>query len=190
VELTSVSAVRGVESQQVVSVVQERLGTADGFACTQVLVAPERAGWTTVTWPAYFAPRDLGLCRVLSRELHTVVSTVTTTDDEGWSHHLFGCGTELDRHHSYPAGLAWDDGDVRALAEEWQGDYELVARVTGADACALRRHFCQATSATRDHPGRERDGYLGLWRALGIRVPDETYAAWSVAPVWSALTPG
>ena len=155
-----------------------------------MLVAPEHLGWTTVTWPAYFAPRDLALCRFLSRELHTVVSTVTTTDDEGWTHHLFGCGTELDKHHSYPAGLAWDDGDVQALAEEWRGDYELVARVAGVEPCAVRRHFCHATTATRDHPGRDRDGYLGLWCALGIRAPDETYAALPVAPVWSALTAG
>ena len=184
------SAIRGVAPHQVVSAVQECLGTADGSACALALVATEHAGWTTVTWPAYFAPRDQDLCRALSRELHTVVSTVTTTDHEGWSHHLFGCGTELDKHHSYPAGLAWDDGDVRTLAEEWQGDYELVARVLGVDACAVRRHFCQATSATRDHPGRDRDGYLGLWRALGIRAADETYAALPVAPAWSALTPG
>ena len=40
----------------------------------------------------------------------------TTTDDEGWSHTLLGCGTVLDRFHSYPAGLAWDDGDVAGLA--------------------------------------------------------------------------
>ena len=172
------------------SVVQESLGSADNSASAQVLVAPEHRGWTTVTWPAYFAPRDLEICRDLSRELHTVVSTVTTTDDEGWSHHLFGCGTELDKHHSYPAGLTWDDGDVQALAAEWHGDYELVARVAGVDACAVRRHFCQATKATRDHPGRDRDGYLGLWCALGIRPPDATYAVLSVAPVWSALTPG
>ena len=189
-ELTSRSAIRGVAPQLVASVIQDHLGIADRSACAQVLVAPEHLGWTTVTWPADFAPRDLDLARVLSRELRTVVSAVTTTADEGWSHHLFGCGTELDKHHSYPAGLAWDDGDVRALAEEWQGDYELVARVTGVDACAVRRHFCQATTATREHPGRDRDGYVGLWRALGIRVTDETYAAVSVEPSWSALTPG
>jgi hypothetical protein len=190
VELTSRSAIRGVAPQHVVSVVQDRLESADGSACAQVLVAHEHLGWTTVTWPAYFAPRDLDLCRVLSRELHTVVSTVTTTDDEGWSHHLFGCGTELDKHHSYPAGLAWDDGDVQALAGEWHGDHELVARVIGVDTSAVRRHFCQATTATRDHPGRDRDGYLGLWGALGIRPSGETFAALSVAPVWSALTRG
>ena len=190
VELTSRSAIRGVAPHRVVSVIQEHLEIADGPACAHVLVATEHAGWTTVTWPAYFAPRDLELCRDLSRELHTVVSTVTTTDDEGWSHHLFGCGTELDRHHSYPAGLAWDDGDVQALAEEWHGDFELVARVAGVDACAVRRHFCQATPTARDHPGRDRDGYLALWHALGIRTSDETYAAVSVAPVWSAITAG
>ena len=98
-----------------------------------------------MTWPPYFAPRDLAACRWLSRELHTVVSAVTTTDDEGWSHTLFGCGTELDQFHSYPAGLAWDDDDVAGLAHEWSGDFELVARVLGVDACAVRRHFCQAT---------------------------------------------
>ena len=120
-----------------------------------------------MTWPAYFAPRDLAASQVLSRELHAVVSTVATTDDEGWSHTLFGCGTVLDRFHSYPAGLAWDDDDVAALAAEWSGDFELVARVFGVPACGVRRHFCQATAATRDHPGRDRDGYLGLWSALG-----------------------
>ena len=78
----------------------------------------------------------------------------------------------LDRFHSYPASLAWDDDDVASLAHEWSGDFELVARVFGVDACGVRRHFCQATSATRDHPGRDRDGYLGLWSALGIRVAD------------------
>ena len=63
-----------------------------------------------------------------------MVSTVTTTTDEGWSHTLLGCGTVLDRFHSYPAGLAWDDDDAAALAAEWRGDYELVARVLGVDA--------------------------------------------------------
>ena len=189
-ELTSRSAVRGVAPQDVVSAIQGYLGSADGPGCAQVLVAAEHGGWTTVRWPAYFAPRDRELGRALSRDLHAVVSTVTTTDDEGWSHHLFGCGTELDKHHSYPAGLAWDDGDVQALAEEWRGDHELVARVAGVDACAVRRHFCQATPATRDHPGRDRDGYLGLWCALGIRASQDTYAALSIAPVWSAVTAG
>jgi hypothetical protein len=152
------------------------------------VVAVERDGWTTLTWPPYFAPLDLALARELSRDLHAVVSAITTTTDEGWSHHLVGCGTELDRHHSYPAGLAWDDGDVQSLAEEWRGDHELVARVAGVDACAVRRHFCQATAATPDHPGRDRDGYLGLWRAMGIRPSTETYAAVAVAPAWSAVT--
>ena len=75
-------------------------------------------------------------CQWLSRELRTVVSTVTTTDAEGWSHTLFGCGTVLDRFHSFPASLAWDDEDVAALSREWAGDFELVARVFGVDACA------------------------------------------------------
>ncbi len=188
VELTSRSAIRGVAPHQVVDAVRARLDTYDDGAGAEVLVGAERQGWTIVTWPPYFAPRDREIARELSRDLHTVVSAVTTTADEGWSHHLFGCGTELDRFHSYPAGLAWDDGDLQALAEEWRGDFELVARVAGVDACAVRRHFCQATSARRDHPGRHRDGYLGLWSALGIRDTDETYAALAVAPVWSTVT--
>ena len=189
-ELTSRSAIRGVAPQQVVDAVQKYVGTVHDAACAQVVVAPELDGWTVVTWPAYFAPRDLEFCRLLSRELRTVVSAVTTTTDEGWSHHLFGCGTELDRFHSYPAGLAWDDGDVYALAQEWRGDFELVARVVGVDACAVRRHFCQATPATRDHPGRDRDGYLGLWAAVGVRVPEGTYAELSVVRAWAEVTAG
>jgi hypothetical protein len=138
-----------------------------------------------VTWPSYFAPRDVSAGEWLSRELHTVVSAVTTTEDEGWSHTLLGCGTLLDRFHSYPTALAWDGDDVAGLAREWSGDFELVARVLGVDACAVRRHFCQATSATRDHPGRDRDGYLALWSALGIRVTDASLvAALSVDPAW------
>jgi len=178
VELTSRSAVRGVAPHQVSQAACARLGSERVFG--RALVAAERDGWTVVTWPSWFAPRDLALARDLSRDLGTVVSAVTTTRDEGWSHHLFACGSELDRHHSYPAGLAWDDGDVRALADEWRGDFELVARVLGVDPCAVRRHFCQATSATRDHPGRDRDGYLGLWAALGIRPADEVAAVLAV----------
>ncbi|MEO6512754.1 MAG: hypothetical protein ABIO16_17275 [Nocardioides sp.] len=189
-ELTSRSAIRGAVPQQVVDVVRAHLGTADEGVGTEVQVSMDRDGWTVVTWPPYFAPRDLEIARDLSRDLHTVVSAVTTTADEGWSHHLFGCGTVLDQHHSYPAGLAWDDGDVQSLADEWRGDFELVARVTGVEACAVRRHFCQATLVTRDHPGRDRDGYLGLWSALGIRVSGETYAAIPVAATWSAVTAG
>ncbi len=189
-ELTSRSAVRGVAPHLVVDALRARLGPAGGTSAAEVSVSVDHGGWTVVTWPPYFAPRDLEVARDLSRDLHTVVSAVTTTADEGWSHHLFGCGTELDRHHSYPAGLAWDDGDVQALAEEWRGDFTLVARVAGVDACAVRRHFCQATVATHDHPGRDRDGYLGLWAALGIRPPEETYAVLAVAPTWSAVTAG
>jgi hypothetical protein len=172
----------------VVDAVRARVAIADDGV--DAVVAAERDGWTVITWPPYFAPRDLGIARDLSRDLHTVVSAVTTTADEGWSHHLFGGGTELDRHHSYPAGLAWDNGDVQALGAEWRGDFELVARVVGVDACAVRRHFCQATPNTRDHPGRDRDGYLGLWSALGIRPSDEEHAAVSVAPMWVAVTAG
>jgi len=83
------------------------------------------------------------------------------------------------------APCRWDDGDVAALAAEWSGDHELVARVFGVPACGVRRHFCQATTATRDHPGRDRDGYLGLWSALGIRVDDATpYAVLAVDAAW------
>ena len=165
------SAVRGVEPRRVLEAVESMLD-GNGIAHTRrvaepqpddVLVSEVRDGWTTVTWPAYVVPPDL------SRDLHTVVSTITTTDAEGWSHLLHGCGTLLDRFHSCPTVLAWDPDDAAVLADEWRGDFELVARVLGVDACAVRRHFCQATAHTRDHPGRDRDGYLGLWRALGIR---------------------
>jgi hypothetical protein len=187
VELTSRSAIRGVAPHQVVEAVETYFdGSAPGRA--QLVVAGERDGWTTLTWPAYFAPRDLTVCQRLSRELHTVVSAITTTDDEGWSHTLFACGTELDRLHSYPAALVWDDEDPATLAQEWSGDYELVARVVGVDACSVRRHFCQATPDRLDHPGRERNGYLGLWAALGIRPADTAYACVDLEPSWPALT--
>ena len=101
-----------------------------------------------------------------------MVSTVTTTDDEGWSHLLHGCGTLLDRFHSYPAVLAWDAEDVAALTAEWRGDFELVARVSASTPARVRRHFCQATAATRDHPGRDRDGYLGLWSRARHQADD------------------
>jgi hypothetical protein len=191
VELTSRSAIRGVASRDVVATVVSSLGgraLEPASEATDAWVAEARDGWTTITWPAYFAPSDVAACQVLSRELHTVVSTVTTTRDEGWSHTLIGCGVVLDRFHSYPAGLAWDDGDVAALAQEWAGDFELVARVCGVEACAVRRHFCQASTATPDHPGRDRDGYLGLWSALGIRLPDlPPYAVVNVDPAWRRL---
>jgi hypothetical protein len=197
VELTSVSAIRGVAPHGVVDAVVAYLDGA-GLAPTRriteeptaadVRIAEARDGWVTVTWPSYFAPHDLAACQSLSRELQTVVSAVTTTDDEGWSHTLLGCGTLLDRFHSFPAALVWDDDDVAALAGEWSGDFELVARVLGVDACSVRRHFCQATSATSDHPGRDRDGYLALWSALGIRLRDPApYAVLAVDPVWQRL---
>ena len=189
VELTSRSAVRGVAPHLVVEAVEAYLD-GSGPRSAQLAVADERDGWTTLTWPSYFAPRDLAACQLLSRELHTVVSAVTTTDDEGWSHTLYACGTELDRFHSYPAALVWDDEDVTRLAQEWSGDYELVARVVGADACAVRRHFSQATSGRGPHPGRERDGYLGLWASLGIRPSDATYAVVDVELSWLDVTAG
>jgi hypothetical protein len=192
VELTSRSAVRGVAPRVLVDAVESCLDGA-GPGRAELRVAEERDGWTTLTWPPYFAPRDLRAAHWLSQHLHTVVSAVTTTDDEGWSHTLFACGTELDRFHSFPAALVWDaddPGDVAALAQEWSGDYELVARVMGAEACALRRHFCQATPDGRDHPGRERDGYLGLWAALGIRPATATYAVLDIEPSWIGVTAG
>jgi hypothetical protein len=192
-----VSAVRGVAPRALVEAVEAYLdgaglaparGTSQKPTSADVWIAEPRDGWTTVTWPSYFAPRDVAASRWLSRELHTVVSTVTTTDDEGWSHTVLGCGTPLDRFHSYPAALAWEDDDLAGLAREWSGDYELVARVFGVDACAVRRHFCQATSATHDHPGRDRDGYLALWSALGIRVAGASpYAVLAVDPAWQRL---
>ena len=191
------SAIRGVAPHVVAEAVESYVDGAGlaptpgtpGPAAAGIRVAGARDGWTTVTWPSYFAPQDLPACRWLSRELRTVASTVTTTEAEGWSHTLFGCGTELDRFHSFPASLAWDDEDVAALSRDWAGDYELVARVFGVDACGIRRHFCQATSTGRAHPGRERDGYLALWSALGIRPADDpAYAVLAVDPAWSRLT--
>ncbi len=187
--LTSRSAIRGVAPQLVVEAVERFLdGLGEGRA--QLVIAEERGGWTTLTWPAYFAPRDLDSCRRLSRELRTVVSAVTTTVDEGWSHTLFACGSELDRFHSYPAALVWDGEDCAGLRAEWAGDFELVARVMRVDACAVRRHYSQATPDRRDHPGRERDGYLGLWAALGIRPSEATYAVLAVDPAWREVTTG
>ena len=75
---------------------------------------------------------------------------------------------------------------MAALAAEWSGDFELVARVFGVSACAVRRHFCQARRDTRDHPGRQRLGYLELWSALGIAVrgDEPPYAVLAVDPAW------
>ena len=192
------SAIRGVAPHDVAGAVEAYLDdaglaaagrTSEDRTSDQVRIAESQGGWTTVTWPSYFAPHDLAACRWLSHELHTVVTAATTTDDEGWSHTLFGCGTLLDRFHSYPAGLAWDDDDVAGLAREWAGDFELVARVVGVDACGIRRHFCQAPSDARNHPGRERDGYLALWSGLGIRVADAPpYAVLAVDPAWQRVT--
>jgi hypothetical protein len=198
VTLTSRSAIREVAPRDVVTAVEAYLDAA-GLARhdstsrepgSTIMVARERGGWTTLTWPAYFAPSDLAACRALSRDLHTVVCAVTTTDAEGWSHTLFACGTELDTFHSYPAALAWDDEDPTLLARQQAGDFELVARVVGVDACGLRRHFCQATDDARDHPGRESNGYLGLWAALGIRpAADEApYAVLEVDSSWARVT--
>jgi hypothetical protein len=190
-----VSAFRGVEARQVLEAVEGYLdgrGLAparrldDDPQSGDVRVHEGPPGWAAVTWPAYFVPRDLTACAALSRDLDAVVSTVTTTDGEGWSHHLYGCGTLLDRFHSYPAALAWDDDDVAALTAEWSGDFELVSRVFGVSACAVRRHFCQARRDTRDHPGRQRLGYLELWSALGIAVRSDEppYAVLAVDPAW------
>lgn len=181
--LTSRSAIRGVAPHDVVAALESCLdGSGSGRA--RLSVAEERDGWTTLTWPPFYAPRDLERCRILSRDLHTIVSAVTTTDAEGWSHTLYACGTELDRFHSYPGALVWEVEDPALLAGEWAGDHELVARVLGVEACGVRRHFCQATGDRRDHPGRERDGYLGLWAALGIRPAETTYAVLDVEPAW------
>ena len=188
------SAIRGVAPHDVVAAVEAYLDDAglaharrasENPTSADVRVVEARDGWATVTWPSYFVPHDIAACRWLSRELRTVVSTVATTDDEGWSHTVLGCGTLLDRFHSYPASLAWGDGDVASLADEWSGDFELVARVFGVPACGVRRHYCQATPATSDHPGRDRDGYRALWSALGFRVADVSpYAVLAVDPAW------
>jgi len=191
-----VSAVRGVGPRQLLEAVEayfDDLGVAHARRDegdprpADVEVFEERDGWTTVSWPAYFAPRDVSACRALSRQLHSVASTVTSTANEGWSHTVLGCGTIVDRFHSYPAALVWDADDVAALAEEWRGDHELVARVFGVPACQVRRHYCQATGQTRDHPGRDETGFVALWAALGIRRADgrfPRYAALVVDPSW------
>jgi hypothetical protein len=194
-----VSAVRGVGPRQVLQAVEayfDDLGVVharredDEESPAGVRVYEDHAGWTTVAWPAYFAPRDIAACAILSRQLHTVASAVTTTPDEGWSHTVFGNGTVLDRFHSYPATLEWDGDDAAALAQEWAGDHELVARVFGVPACHVRRHYCQATGHSRDHPGRDRHGFVGLWAALGITYPDgrvPRYAALDVDRSWQRI---
>jgi hypothetical protein len=195
-----VSAIRGVEAIQVLEAVESYFDGAavahqrrfdDDPGPRDVEISAAGDGWSMVSWPAYFLPRDVPACRTISRELRAVVSTVSTTDDEGWSHTLIGCGTLLDRFHSFPAALAWDgedSTDIAALAREWSGDHELVARVLGVPACDVRRHFCQATLHDRGHLGRDRSGYLALWAALGIPARDlRPYAALSLDPAWQRL---
>jgi hypothetical protein len=156
-----------------------------------VRVFEEHGGWTVVAWPVYFVPRDISAARALSTDLHTVVSAVTSTPEEGWSHTVLGCGTTLDRFHSFPAALVWEDDDVASLAKQWAGDHDLVARVFGVPAASVRRHYCQATGQTRDHPGRDLHGFVALWAALGITHPDgrvRRYATLDVDPSWQRLT--
>ena len=130
------------------------------------------------------------ICRVLSRELHTVVSTVTTTDDEGWSHHLFGCGTELDKHHSYPAGLAWDDGDVRALAASGAAT---TSSSRGSPA-STPAPYAGTSARPRRRPATTRAATATATSGCGGRsasgAPDESYAALAGRPAWSAVTAG
>ena len=81
VELTTVSAIRGVAPHVVAEAVESYVDGAGlaptprtpGPAAAGIRVAGARDGWTTVTWPSYFAPQDLPACRWLSRELRTVV---------------------------------------------------------------------------------------------------------------------
>ncbi len=196
----SASAIRGAEASRVLDVVEGYFG-ARGVATrrtpstsggSEVRVFESCGDWTTVLWPPYFLPRDVAVGLNLSRELHTVVSAMSSVQGEGWSHTLIGCGTLLDRFHSYPAALAWDaEDDLLALARDWSGDPSLVARIFGVEEGRIRRHFCQACPDARDHPGRDPWGFIALWAALGVTYPEGRVAPYAVLEVdrcWQRLS--
>jgi hypothetical protein len=198
-EVLSVSAVRGVEPPRVLEAIESYFDSRsvshsrrdDRTDEADVRVFESRGGWTTVLWPHYFLPRDVEAGLALSRTLHTVVSAMSSVEGEGWSHTLIGCGTVVDRFHSYPAALVWDGDDLRTLAEEWSGDPALVARVFGVPEARIRRHFCQACPDARDHPGRDPWGFIAFWAALGIAYPEgrvEPYAVLEVDRSWQRLS--
>lgn len=196
----SASAIRDVDAHRVLAAVEDWFGVrgvATGRRTSvadepgDVLVFAPSARWTVVRWPDYFLPRDVDAAIALSTELHAVVSTMSSTAVEGWTHTLVGCGTVLDRFHSYPVGLVWDeDDDLLDLAEAWRGDPALVARVCGVEECRVRRHFCQACPGARDHPGRDPWGFVGLWSALGIAYPGDSadHLTLAVDPAWQRVT--
>lgn len=173
------SAVRGAEPRAVLAAVASYFDGLDVATepragdpqSDDLKVYDASNGWTTVLWPQYFLPLHDHAAQALSRGLDTLVSSTYTADSDGWAHFVHLSGTLIDKFHSWPAVLAWEQEEVPRLAVEWSGDPGLVAGVFGVEQEAIRRFFAQAGPDDEDHPGIDGWGFVELWEALGITYP-------------------
>ena len=136
-------AVSAFRDQSIESVASHTISYASKFgaACKSVgpgkmderldtiIFAPQN-GWTVVLWPQYFNVHDIELCRSLSQEMPSLVSTVHVYDDNYWVNAVFDKGNTVSLFASNPGYSAESENpDDRAekMKAKWSGNASAIS---------------------------------------------------------------
>lgn len=132
-------------------------------------------GWVTVSWPAFFNGHHALASRALSRDLGTLVSSMSIYDSDTWLHEVHSDGERLDRFARDPVALAGSRSEVRGLRRQWAGDPGRVARAFGVGQQAVAPYYVHVGDV-------DEWEFVGLWELLGITYPvseSESLAVWA-----------
>jgi hypothetical protein len=105
----------------------EPLGRGDVDSLSDVLIFPEKDGWTIVSWPPSFKLNHISACRVLTKALGAVASSVHVPDGLFWVHALVHQGEVVDRYGAMPDFTVDSDAAKERMRKKWAGN----ARVIG-----------------------------------------------------------
>ena len=145
-------------------------------------------GWTTVSWPAFFTTRDTPAARWISRDLGTLVSSMSIYDSDTWLHSVHRDGDRVDRFARDPVALAGTRADVPALKAQWAGDPGLVARAFGVPEDLVAPFYRHVDDV-------DEWEFVRLWELLGVTYPvseTESLAVWAALDLpddWQARLP-
>ncbi len=187
-------AVSAFRDQSVESVVSNTISYAAKYGTTckpmgpgkvdertdAIIFAPQKR-WTLVLWPQYFNVHDIELCRILSADMPSLVSTVHVYDDDYWVNAIFDKGVTVSLFASVPGYFAETEEDLEKLKAKWSGDANSISQALSAPREAIAPYLVHLDAENPNDPGKVFPDdefelqnfwvFTDLWRRLGITYP-------------------
>jgi hypothetical protein len=145
-----------------------------------IIFAPQNR-WTVVLWPQYFNVHDMELCRFLSEELSSLVSTVHVYHDDYWANATFDRGNTLSLFASVPGYFTESEGDAQRLKAKWSGNVSAVSMAVSVPEETISPHLVHLDPQRPNQPGKAFPDdrfelwnfwvFTDFWRRLGIAYP-------------------